>query len=300
MSTECDRICEELVAYADGALSVPKNAYVKSHLAACPSCADHLSSLTTLERLLDDVAAQPVVLRTSMSTADCASFVRSRVARVDLDQDRWTCERVEPELVAYIDGELGEGAERRIAVHLATCAPCEAQWSDLNAVGGLLELDYVRAAPDHSARIIDYARQVRRARILPWRGAQKTLLRLAAVLLLALSVGVLTKIWSQFKERDSQAEAIAMLDSIPEWAESTTPDTTYTALSEDDVQSLLGNDPPSVIATQVEPTGDADFDKVVAQLDILENLEAIETLELLEALEELDNPAWQLVDTERG
>ena len=80
---------------------------------------------------------------------------------------------VEPELLAYLDGELGERERTRVEAHLATCSRCTAELERLRALrqelGRTLDaaISPVRLPADADARIRERLRA--RTEPRPWR-----------------------------------------------------------------------------------------------------------------------------------
>jgi anti-sigma factor RsiW len=68
------------------------------------------------------------------------------------------CGRIKEELLAYLDGELGENQAARVRKHLDLCPACKLQSSQLEAAGTVLDaIPEIEPAQDFTARTLKRA-----------------------------------------------------------------------------------------------------------------------------------------------
>jgi len=114
-----------------------------------------------------------------------------------------SCEEAEPELSAFIDGELDAALEEAMVIHLAGCDPCTAELSQLYGVSAALGRQLsTPALPANFARSVTQAAQIAdREAVVPVSTQDSTMLRIhprpwgawlsaAAAVLLASVIGL--------------------------------------------------------------------------------------------------------------
>ena len=68
------------------------------------------------------------------------------------------CSKIQQELVAYLDSELGSGAAAGVRKHLERCPACKLEAQRLSAAGEMLdELGEIEPAKDFTARTMQRA-----------------------------------------------------------------------------------------------------------------------------------------------
>ena len=68
------------------------------------------------------------------------------------------CSRIRPELVAYLDGELGKGAAEEVRLHLERCPACQLEAKRLSAAGDILDaFGEIEPSKDFTARTMQRA-----------------------------------------------------------------------------------------------------------------------------------------------
>jgi anti-sigma factor RsiW len=101
-----------------------------------------------------------------------------------------TCERMEQELIAYLDGRAAAAQRREVEEHLAVCADCGARAAEFQGVSSLLD-EYPAAAPSpyFDARL--RSRLAGEARLSWWyRWIPQPRLALATAALFALGLWI--------------------------------------------------------------------------------------------------------------
>lgn len=104
------------------------------------------------------------------------------------------CKRIKDELVAYLDGELGESAAAAVRGHLERCPACKLDLERLSAAGSILgEIRDIEPSADFTARTMRRALDAPQLRV-----SRSALMRrlvpavAAAVVLVALGLWLLS------------------------------------------------------------------------------------------------------------
>ena len=102
------------------------------------------------------------------------------------------CERMETQLIAYVDGRLAAGEHGAVEAHLAECAACRARAAEFCAVWGLLdELPASEPSPAFDARLRARIAAEPRAWWLGWLVPSPQMAAALAVLVLVAVAAVL-------------------------------------------------------------------------------------------------------------
>ena len=100
------------------------------------------------------------------------------------------CEKIQQELVAYLDGELGKAAADEVRKHLERCPACKLEAERLSAAGGFFDkLGEIEPARDFTARVM---RRALNAPAQPATARLRMLRRFAPVAAAAAILFVLT------------------------------------------------------------------------------------------------------------
>lgn len=209
------------------------------------------------------------------------------------------CERLRPELVAYLDGELDAAARAEVEAHLAACAACRREREGLARAGALLELvPPAPIGPRFEARVRE---RIARAepKILPLR-APSRLPRVvaaaaiaAAILILGTGVALkLARVSDPAKGPRPQVPPIVVRKEpqAPRPARGRPPAEVFQP----------GEAPPEIGEVPPEPALEPAEEAMIAKLHILEDLEIAENLELLEAYEGPEDPTQGLFEEGKG
>jgi hypothetical protein len=177
------------------------------------------------------------------------------------------CGRIRPEIVAWLDGELGGDAARAVEEHVTSCAACRRERALLEATGALLGAAPAGPGPLEGFEARLRARIAGEGKVLALRRRGR-FTRIAAAAAIAASVALFGT---------GIALRLGLLDrggARPGAGSGT--------------GGSIGAVPP-----QVE-------EQVIAKLDVLENLDVVENLDLLEAYEGPEDPAQGLDEGGRG
>jgi anti-sigma factor RsiW len=110
---------------------------------------------------------------------------------------------------AYVDGELAAGDASSMETHLGTCAACDRLASDRRALSRLIQrVPYYEAPPDLRAAVVAQAQAKSQPARLP-RFPMRAL-AMAAVLLLAVSLGAVTatRTWREYRVTQAIAQTV--------------------------------------------------------------------------------------------
>lgn len=120
------------------------------------------------------------------------------------------CDRIEPLLGAWHDGELGAEPAARVVAHLASCPGCAARVAELEAVDGALALAGELPEVDLGPAVLTALRRERR-RTVTWR------LATAAAVVMASGLGLLAGSLALGPRGEPQPPVlVATLDSVAE------------------------------------------------------------------------------------
>jgi hypothetical protein len=105
-----------------------------------------------------------------------------------------TCDQIQPELLAYLTGELDEASEAAIRRHLADCEACTAEAAELRQISQHLSAQLKQVPPDFAVPPLVAARidralraEKRRSRLRPWLPGLGIAASVAAAVLVTFS-----------------------------------------------------------------------------------------------------------------
>ncbi len=122
MVGRCTEVAADLSAFLDEQLEPVKVEHVSAHLAECEQCRKQFESLKAVDRLVSSTSNMPV--------PDLWEAISGKLPG--------TCEVIQEDLSAYLDGELPLAAQEGVNEHLKGCEPCRHQFKRLNATNHLI------------------------------------------------------------------------------------------------------------------------------------------------------------------
>jgi anti-sigma factor RsiW len=79
------------------------------------------------------------------------------------------CQRIEKNLIAYLDGKANPSQRREVEAHLAECAACRERAEQFRVLWGVLdELPVISPSPSFDAAVHAHLREPRRAGLWTW------------------------------------------------------------------------------------------------------------------------------------